>query len=153
MSIRPFKSCAVASSLVTASLLGWKEESGHLQNNGGKWCLVIWQTATVWPWRRPWQWPVWQEVEQHSPVVKTYWVQWDSLELRDGILKRMLKTPDWMEDRTQIVIPRCQYVLQEVHDGITRAGGRYENHRKVKGTIFLGELPYWFYWVVQEMHD
>ena len=53
--------------------------------------------------------------------MKAYWSQWDSLLLRDELLKRVIKSSDWAEDRLQLVIPgnRRAEVMKEVHDGVT----------------------------------
>ena len=32
--------------------------------------------------------PMWNEVSPYSESTKTYWSQWDSLQLRDGVLYR-----------------------------------------------------------------
>ncbi|KAJ8937830.1 hypothetical protein NQ318_016710 [Aromia moschata] len=38
--------------------------------------------------------PTWEEVSRYSPTVKSYWAQWNSLVLSDGLLKRVLEKSD-----------------------------------------------------------
>ncbi|KAJ8937215.1 hypothetical protein NQ318_006636 [Aromia moschata] len=38
--------------------------------------------------------PTWEEVSRYSPTVKSYWAQWNSLVLCDGLLKRVLEKSD-----------------------------------------------------------
>lgn len=82
--------------------------------------------------------PTWQEVAPCSPVVKSYWAQWDSLILKDGVLKRVL---DESETREQLIIPRSRVpeILRHLHDG---AGG---GHLGVTKT--LQKVRDRFYWV------
>ena len=85
--------------------------------------------------------PSWQEVARYSSTVKAFWYQWDSLVLRDGLLKRVIKSLDGVEDRLQLVIPgsRRVEVMKEVHDGVT--GG----HMGVARTV--AKLRERYYWV------
>ncbi|KAG5891945.1 hypothetical protein JTB14_002221 [Gonioctena quinquepunctata] len=84
--------------------------------------------------------PSWQEVAGYSPAVKSYWAQWNSLILDNGILKRVLEADIGGEDRRQIIVPRNrrEEVLREIHDGV--AGG----HLGVTET--LQKVRQRFYW-------
>ncbi|KAJ8975587.1 hypothetical protein NQ317_000016 [Molorchus minor] len=53
--------------------------------------------------------PTWAEIARYSPVLKSYWAQWNSLDLNDGCLKRLLENGEGKEDRRQIVSPRQGY--------------------------------------------
>ncbi|KAJ8951356.1 hypothetical protein NQ318_009292 [Aromia moschata] len=85
--------------------------------------------------------PTWEEVSRYSPTVKSYWAQWNSLVLSDGLLKRVLEKSDGTEERKQLIVPRNRVpeVLEEVHNGST--GG----HLGVTKT--LGKVRERFYWV------
>ncbi|KAJ8938538.1 hypothetical protein NQ318_016908 [Aromia moschata] len=41
-------------------------------------------------WKKEGRKPTWEEVSRYSPTVKSYWAQWNSLVLSDGLLKRFL---------------------------------------------------------------
>ncbi|KAJ8953535.1 hypothetical protein NQ317_018314 [Molorchus minor] len=43
------------------------------------------------------------------PVLKSYWAQWNSLDLNDGCLKRVLENGEGKEDRRQIVVPKTRF--------------------------------------------
>ncbi|KAJ8959050.1 hypothetical protein NQ318_022305 [Aromia moschata] len=85
--------------------------------------------------------PTWEEVSRYSPTVKSYWAQWNSLVLSDGLLKRVLEKSDGTEERKQLIVPRNRVpeVLEEIHNGST--GG----HLGVTKT--LGKVRERFYWV------
>ncbi|KAG5885287.1 hypothetical protein JTB14_000844 [Gonioctena quinquepunctata] len=91
-------------------------------------------------WKKGNRRPSWQEVAGYSPAVKSYWAQWNSLILDNGILKRVLEADIGGEDRRQIIVPRNrrEEVLREIHDGV--AGG----HLGVTKT--LQKVRQRFYW-------
>ncbi|KAJ8944228.1 hypothetical protein NQ318_001648 [Aromia moschata] len=92
-------------------------------------------------WKKEGRKPTWEEVSRYSPTVKSYWAQWNSLVLSDGLLKRVLEKSDGTEERKQLIVPRNRVpeVLEEVHNGST--GG----HLGVTKT--LGKVRERFYWV------
>ncbi|KAJ8954414.1 hypothetical protein NQ318_011088 [Aromia moschata] len=45
-------------------------------------------------WKKEGRKPTWEEVSRYSPTVKSYWAQWNSLVLCDGLLKRVLEKSD-----------------------------------------------------------
>ncbi|KAJ8946274.1 hypothetical protein NQ318_023124 [Aromia moschata] len=45
-------------------------------------------------WKKEDRKPTWEEVSRYSPTVKSYWAQWNSLVLSDGLLKRVLEKSD-----------------------------------------------------------
>ncbi|KAJ8952205.1 hypothetical protein NQ318_022655 [Aromia moschata] len=45
-------------------------------------------------WKKEGRKPTWEEVSRYSPTVKSYWAQWNSLVLSDGLLRRVLEKSD-----------------------------------------------------------
>ncbi|KAJ8957206.1 hypothetical protein NQ318_007768, partial [Aromia moschata] len=45
-------------------------------------------------WKKEGRKPTWEEVSRYSPTVKSYWAQWNSLVLCNGLLKRVLEKSD-----------------------------------------------------------
>ena len=85
--------------------------------------------------------PTWQIVAPYSETTKTYWVQWESLLLRDGVLYRLWETPAGESSTKQLVLPKelREDVLQQLHSSPT-AG-----HMGVNKT--LSRVRERFYWV------
>ncbi|KAJ8941489.1 hypothetical protein NQ318_006175 [Aromia moschata] len=54
-------------------------------------------------WKKEGRKPTWEEVSRYSPTVKSYWAQWNSLVLSDGLLKRVLEKSDGTEERKQLI--------------------------------------------------
>ncbi|KAJ8946839.1 hypothetical protein NQ318_006749 [Aromia moschata] len=52
-------------------------------------------------WKKEGRKPTWEEVSRYSPTVKSYWAQWNSLVLSDGLLKRVLEKSDVHETTGQ----------------------------------------------------
>ncbi|KAJ8983121.1 hypothetical protein NQ317_001865 [Molorchus minor] len=92
-------------------------------------------------WKKEGRRPTWAEIARYSPVLKSYWAQWNSLDLNDGCLKRVLENGEGKEDRRQIVVPKTRVpeVLREIH------GGASGGHLGVTRT--LAKLRERFYWV------
>jgi len=42
------------------------------------------------------QYPVWRDISDRSPIYKSYWAQWKSLVVRDGMLERQWGSADRM---------------------------------------------------------
>lgn len=76
--------------------------------------------------------PSWQDVAACSRKVKSYWAQWNSISLVDGVLKRAVETPEGDKKRLQIILPkkRIPDVLQELHEGTS--GGHFGVHRTLE---------------------
>ncbi|KAJ8915715.1 hypothetical protein NQ315_000649 [Exocentrus adspersus] len=49
--------------------------------------------------------PKWQEISRHGPTVKGYWLQWDSLCLRDDLITRIWESPDGKATVYQTIVP------------------------------------------------
>ena len=64
--------------------------------------------------------PTSQEMATKSPTCRHYWIIWDSLEVRDGILYKMFLKRGGTGSHTQLVVPlrlRIQ-VLHQAHDSL-----------------------------------
>ncbi|KAJ8957289.1 hypothetical protein NQ318_007853 [Aromia moschata] len=59
-------------------------------------------------WKKEGRKPTWEEVSRYSPTVKSYWAQWHSLVLSDGLLKRVLEKSDGTEERKTTDSPQKQ---------------------------------------------
>jgi hypothetical protein len=70
--------------------------------------------------------PEWKDISDRGPIYKSYWVQWKSVALRNGVLVRHWESAD--RKMTQVVIPnsRVKEVLTEIHRG-TSGGHRGSN--------------------------
>ena len=84
--------------------------------------------------------PEWQEVSCMSPVTKSYWAQWGSIEMVDGILYRRWEDASGRDVKYLYVTPKAiqDDVLRNLHDSPT-AG-----HFGVKKT--LARVRQRFYW-------
>lgn len=85
--------------------------------------------------------PEWHQVAEKGSIVKSYWAQWDSLQMSGGVLKRLWESVNGTSNHLQIVLPktRVKEVLEEIHNG--KSGG----HLGVNKT--LAKLRQRFYWV------
>jgi hypothetical protein len=63
--------------------------------------------------------PDWKDIADRSPTYKSYWAQWKSLAVRNGILQRNWESANGRSQVDQIVIPRSSVedVLTELHGG------------------------------------
>jgi hypothetical protein len=43
--------------------------------------------------------PKWRDVTDQGPIYKSYWAQWKSLAVRDGVLERHWESADRKKDR------------------------------------------------------
>lgn len=79
------------------------------------------------------------EVAQFSPAVRNFWLNWDSITLKDGILYRKLTLADKKEVQ-QLLVPKIlrQNILQMCHDDLFLA------HQGVNKTIH--KVKNHFYW-------
>ena len=84
--------------------------------------------------------PTWPEVARYGLELMSYWMMWESLEVRDGVLYRKKVSADSEEFRYQIVLPtdlrkKCFFLLHN-----TVAGA----HLGVQKT--LGKIKQRFHW-------
>jgi hypothetical protein len=61
--------------------------------------------------------PEWRDISDRSLVYKTYWAQWKSLAVRDGVLERHWESADGKTKTAETVIPcgKVREVLAEMH--------------------------------------
>ncbi|KAJ8956145.1 hypothetical protein NQ317_019737 [Molorchus minor] len=93
-------------------------------------------------WKKEGRRPTWAEIARYSPVLKSYWAQWNSLDLNDGCLKRVLENGEGKEDQEANRSPQDKgtRVLREIHGGFRRAPWRNHGHCcKTERTFLLGE--------------
>jgi hypothetical protein len=85
--------------------------------------------------------PEWKDIADRSPTYKSYWAQWNSLSVTNGILERNWESTNGRSKTAQIVIPRSrvQDVLTELH------GGPSGGHLGVNKT--LNKVRQRFYWL------
>lgn len=85
--------------------------------------------------------PVWQEVSRFSPSIKSYWAQWESIVIEDGVLKRAVESEDGKDRRLQLLVPkkRVPEVLRQLHSEVS--GGHLGVNRTME------RLRQRFYWV------
>jgi hypothetical protein len=85
--------------------------------------------------------PEWKDITDRSPTYKSYWAQWKSLAVRNGILEHNWESANGRSKIAQIILPwsRVKDVLTELHDG--SSGG----HLGVNKT--LNKVRQRFYWL------
>jgi len=85
--------------------------------------------------------PARQEIASEGPSAKAYWLQWDSLLLRDGVLQRKWESPNLKTSIFQIIVPqkKIKQILEEVHD--SPSGGHFGVNKT------LDKIRKRFYWV------
>ncbi|PNF33868.1 hypothetical protein B7P43_G07231 [Cryptotermes secundus] len=83
----------------------------------------------------------WQDIADRSPTYKSYWAQWKSLAVRNGVLERDWESATGRRQVAQIIIPRSRVkdVLSELH------GGPSGGHFGVNKT--LNKVRQRFYWL------
>ncbi|UYV64930.1 K02A2.6-like [Cordylochernes scorpioides] len=84
--------------------------------------------------------PAWEDVASCSPITKSYWSLWDSLEFRGGVLYRKWESDDGQHFEWKMILPqsRVPSVLKELHN--SPSGG----HFGIAKT--LGKVKERFYW-------
>lgn len=65
--------------------------------------------------------PEWKDVSSLSSATKTYWVNWDLLMMKDGVLVRRWESSDGKEISWKVVLPHSlrHTVLTELHSSKT----------------------------------
>jgi hypothetical protein len=61
------------------------------------------------------QHPKWKDIAGRSPIYKSYWAQWKSLMVRDGMLEHHYELADGRTKTAQIVLPQSE--VKEVATG------------------------------------
>jgi hypothetical protein len=75
--------------------------------------------------------PGWKAISDRGPTYESYWVQWKSLTLRNGVVVRHWKSADGKRRTAQIIIPhsRVKEVLTDIHGGTS--GGHLEFNKTI----------------------
>jgi hypothetical protein len=84
--------------------------------------------------------PEWRDIAHRSPTLQSYWAQWKTLAVRNGILERNWESANGRSTMAQIALPRSRVkdVLTELHDELS--GG----HLGINKT--LNKVRQRFYW-------
>ena len=84
--------------------------------------------------------PEWKVVSHLTASCKTYWSQWDQLEVRDGLLSRRWESDDGKSVKWLLVIPLKfrKEILAELH------GGKLSGHLGVSKT--LAKVKFRYFW-------
>jgi len=87
--------------------------------------------------------PEWKQLETESEKTRTLWAQFDSLELKDGVLYRRFYRPDGTISHLQLIVPRTlrQQFMKLAHEG---AGGHVGNRRTREQVQRRGYWPGWW---------
>uniref|UniRef100_A0A8D9DWF5 CCHC-type domain-containing protein n=1 Tax=Cacopsylla melanoneura TaxID=428564 RepID=A0A8D9DWF5_9HEMI len=91
-------------------------------------------------WKEKSERPVWTNVVHRTAAMKSYWAQWDSFVLIDGVLKRKWESVDGKTCNYQILLPRSEIgkVLKEIQGGVSI------EHCGVNW--MMAKVRYRFYW-------
>ncbi|KAJ8980830.1 hypothetical protein NQ317_018410 [Molorchus minor] len=93
-------------------------------------------------WKKEGRRPTWAEIARYSPVLKSYWAQWNSLDLNDGCLKRVLENGEGKEDRGANRSPQDKGTRSLARDtwwSFRRAPWRNQDTGKTERAFLLGE--------------
>ena len=84
--------------------------------------------------------PEWKTVSHWSAANKSYWSQWDQLEVREGLLYKRWESDDGTSVRMLLVLPNefRKEILGELH------GGQLSGHLGVSKT--LAKVKYKYFW-------
>ncbi len=97
--------------------------------------------AEVIRWKEAKERPAWKDVSHQDRETKSYWAQWDRLDLVDGILRRLWVVETTGEELWQLVVPSClrDEALESLHDG------QCSGHLGMSRTVNRVQLRfYWF---------
>ena len=84
--------------------------------------------------------PDWSEITSASPTVRAYWLCWDQIEIKDGLLCKRWESDDGRRVRHQVIVPKLhrEELVSELH------GGQTGGHLGQKKT--LAKVRQRFYW-------
>ena len=62
--------------------------------------------------------PKWEEIAMENVEIQNLWSQWDTLEIKDGVLYRKMIKPDDTVDSYQLIVPCSlrQTIMRQVHE-------------------------------------
>ncbi|KAJ8954431.1 hypothetical protein NQ318_011107 [Aromia moschata] len=69
-------------------------------------------------WKKEGRKPTWEEVSRYSPTVKSYWAQWNSLVLSDGLLKRVLEKSDGDDVAGEDYVSTLRQRMDDIHERV-----------------------------------
>ncbi|KAJ8951545.1 hypothetical protein NQ318_020418 [Aromia moschata] len=69
-------------------------------------------------WKKEDRKPTWEEVSRYSPIVKSYWAQWNSLVLNDGLLKRVLEKSDGDDVAGEDYVSTLRQRMDDIHERV-----------------------------------
>jgi hypothetical protein len=75
--------------------------------------------------------PEWRDISDQSTIYKSYWAQWKSFAVRDGMLVHRWESTDGKKETAHIVVP-CSKVkedLAEMHGGTS--GGHLGTNKTI----------------------
>ena len=83
--------------------------------------------------------PKWETISQNSSSVKTYWSQWDQLEVHNGVLCRRWESADGQQTKKQVILPQKyrQTILEELH------GAKSAGHMGIRKTLEKVKMRYY----------
>ena len=63
--------------------------------------------------------PEWRDISNRGPIYKSYWAQWKSLALMDGVLVRHWESADGKKKTVQVIVSQSKVdeILTELHRG------------------------------------
>ena len=87
--------------------------------------------------------PDWNAVSGENEEVRSYWAQWNSLVINEGVLYRRFHTPDGNTKFLQLIVPASlrQEFVRQAHGGVT--GGHFGIRRSQDQVMRRG---YWVGW-------
>ena len=91
-----------------------------------------------WKETRP-QRPAWKDIATSSPLTKSYWEDWDALELVGGLLYRRWEEADGRHQRRLLIIPSSlrSEVLRHFHDQpLSRHPGKMRTFQKIQERFY-----------------
>ncbi|KAJ8979571.1 hypothetical protein NQ317_019146 [Molorchus minor] len=69
-------------------------------------------------WKKEGRRPTWAEIARYSPVLKSYWAQWNSLDLNDGCLKRVLENGEGEDIAGEDYVTTLRRRMDDIHDQV-----------------------------------
>ena len=83
--------------------------------------------------------PAWKDIATTSPLTKSYWEDWDALELTGGLLCRRWEEADGRRHRRLPIVPKTlqKEVLRQFHDhSSSRHPGKMQTFQKIREHVY-----------------
>ena len=89
------------------------------------------------------------QVASESPSVRQYWLMWDQIILKSGVLYKKWVTSDGSKPKLQLLVPLSlrKQVLEAVHDSVT------SGHLGVQKTISRARQVFYWYMLQETIRD